>query len=57
MNDRKRALKVKERLNKLKAAEKEKVAKGKKPFYLKPSQVKAIELEERCVLVMLDELY
>jgi ribosomal RNA-processing protein 36 len=38
---------VKERLKAVKQEEKEKVAKGKNPYFLKRSAKKAIEMEER----------
>lgn len=46
-SERKRGLRVMERMEALKREEKEKIKQGKKPFFMKASAVKAVELEER----------
>jgi ribosomal RNA-processing protein 36 len=45
--ERRRALKIQERMQALRAVEREKVAAGKKPFFPKRSAVRALALEER----------
>ncbi len=45
--ERRRGLKVQERFEALRAEEREKIKAGKKPFFLKASARKAVELEER----------
>ena len=45
--ERRRGLKVLERLDQLRSEEKEKISNGKKPFYLKPAAVRDIALEEK----------
>jgi ribosomal RNA-processing protein 36 len=50
--ERKRALGVMERLDKLKQEERALVRNGKKPFFLKASAVKEIALEEKYDIVL-----
>lgn len=45
--ERKRGLKIMEKLEMLKGEEKEKIKNGKKPFFLKSSAIKAVGLEEK----------
>ena len=47
MLERRRALRIKERMQELKSVERAKVATGKKPFFLKESAKKAVALEDR----------
>ena len=49
--ERKRGLKLMEKLDEIKGQERDKIKQGKKPFYLKKSAVKSIELEERYVYI------
>lgn len=47
MAERRRAMKVRERMNEAKRVEKEKVKNGKKPFFMKESEKKKIALDVR----------
>lgn len=51
--ERKRGLRVMERLDSIRTEEREKVKQGKKPFFLKNSVKNTIHLEEKCVLYLL----
>jgi translation elongation factor P/translation initiation factor 5A len=51
--ERKRGLRVMERMESLRVEEREKVKQGKKPFFLKNSVKNTIGLEERCVFAAL----